>query len=68
MPTLLCSLACLSCSSELGRQVRAAVFGPDFLANLGLALLPAPFLLAAAWLVERGLPHGRGRGDEDRGT
>jgi hypothetical protein len=37
--------ACPVCNTEVGAQVRALAFGPDFLRHLGTALAPVPILL-----------------------
>ena len=61
MIALPAALACLSCSGEIGRQVRDAVFGPDFGSNLVLTLLPIPVLLGIVAAIRFGRPAGRGR-------
>jgi hypothetical protein len=45
IPPLIAALAtgaaaCPVCTTELGQQVRAGIFGPDFGANLFVAVLP----------------------------
>lgn len=43
--------ACPLCHTDLGQQVSAGIFGPDFWSNLFFVLLPFPiFLLLAAAL------------------
>jgi hypothetical protein len=43
--------ACPICPSSTGQQVRAALFGPSFGANLLVALLPFAVSLAAAAVI-----------------
>jgi uncharacterized membrane protein len=54
------------CNSEPAAQLRALVFGPDFVRNLALILAPAPLFLAVAVtrspLVRAGLVLGVGLG------
>jgi hypothetical protein len=55
--------ACPLCHTDLGRQVRAGIFGSDFWSNLLFVLLPFPiFLLLAAALhygFGRGIPNAK---------
>ena len=45
--------ACTLCHSRLAEEVRAAVFGPDFWANVAAIVAPIPLLLAAVVTVRR---------------
>jgi hypothetical protein len=49
------AIACPFCSSEIGRQVRAAVFGGDFVGNLATASLPFVLLAVAVALIQADL-------------
>jgi hypothetical protein len=51
--------ACTLCHSDPAREVRAALFGPDLLANAAAIVAPMPILLAAWWLLTAGARRGR---------
>ena len=48
--------ACTLCHSEIGEEVRAIVFGPDFLSNLAAVLAPVPLLVASTCVIRKLLP------------
>ena len=50
------AFACTLCHSEVGVEVRAIVFGPDFLSNLAALLAPVPLLVAATYVIRKLLP------------
>ena len=47
------AIACTLCHSATAEQVRAALFGPAFLADAAAALAPAPAIAAAWWWLTR---------------
>lgn len=51
------ALVCTLCHSTTAEQVRAALLGPDLLADALAAFAPAPAIVAAWWLLT-----GAGRG------
>ena len=46
--------ACTLCHSIFAEQVRAALLGPDLLANAAAALAPAPVIVGVWWLLTGG--------------
>jgi hypothetical protein len=55
--SLLCAsiaAACPLCHTDLGRQVRAGIFGADFWSNLFFVLLPFPIFLSLAAALHYG--------------
>jgi hypothetical protein len=58
--------ACPLCESETGQQVRAGVFGAEFLANLLLTALPFAVLLAVVTLIHLVPARPRPARSEDR--
>lgn len=52
------AILCTLCHSDLAGQARAALLGPDLLANVAFAFAPAPVIVAAWWLLT-GAPRGR---------
>lgn len=45
--------ACTLCHTPAARELREAVFGPEFAGTLMALALPLPLLLAAVWLASR---------------
>ena len=52
------AFACTLCHSIVADQVRAALLGPDLLANAAAALAPAPVIVGVWWLLT-GSRHAR---------
>ena len=48
------AIACTLCYSTTAEQVRAALLGPNLLADAAAALAPAPAIVAAWWWLTRG--------------
>jgi hypothetical protein len=55
------AFACPLCHSELGEQVRAAIFGPDLGFHLFAVLAPFPIFAAIIFALGRGQPFQGGR-------
>lgn len=53
-PGPMLAIACTLCHSATAEQVRAALLGPDLLANAAATLAPVPVLATAWWLVTGG--------------
>lgn len=58
--------ACPLCDSDLGRRVRADVFGPDFGANLSLTVLPFAAVFGLVALIH--FWPSRGAGARSQGS
>jgi hypothetical protein len=54
--------ACPVCAGPAGREVRAGLFGADFVPNLLTAALPFPILLGVAAALHFGFGPRGGRG------
>jgi hypothetical protein len=52
----LSAAACTLCHSDLAREVRQQVFGPEFLANALAVFAPLPVLIACIYLAARDSP------------
>jgi uncharacterized BrkB/YihY/UPF0761 family membrane protein len=57
----LCATACPVCGSETGVQVRAAIFGNNFLRDAARTLAPAPLLVGAVAAIYFGAPRNRSK-------
>lgn len=57
----LSATACTLCHSEVAREVRERVFGPEFLPTAVAIFAPLPVLLAGIYLAGRGARPGSAR-------